>query len=152
VGALIEKNGKFLLVREGLPNRPDYGKWNQPAGWLDLGEDPIMGARREVEEETGYEFTPAAILSITSLVREDVAEHFSSPPHALKIIFTGKINTDNPKKIHDDVTEVNWFSAEEIKVMSSKQLRDVDIKQLVDQYLMGIRYPLEIIKHVVQEK
>lgn len=58
VGAIIEKNGKFLLVREGLTDRPDYGKWNQPAGWLDLGEDPIAGAKREVEEETDLHLLP----------------------------------------------------------------------------------------------
>ncbi len=36
--------------------------------------------------------------------------------------------------------------------MRSKQLRDVDIKQLVDQYLTGTRFPLELIEHVIQEK
>lgn len=41
---------------------------------------------------------------------------------------------------------------EEIRAMRSKQLRDVDIKQLVDQYLTGTRFPLELIEHVIQEK
>lgn len=80
-----------------------------------------------------------------------MAEYFPSLPHALKIIYTGEIQTYNPKKIHNDVSEIGWFSAEEIKAMSSKQLRDADIKQLVDRYLMGTRYSLEIIKHVMQE-
>lgn len=28
--------------------------WELPAGTLDLGEDPLLGAQRELEEETGY--------------------------------------------------------------------------------------------------
>ncbi len=38
VAALIEKDGKLLMVQEG---REDIkGKWNLPAGHADLDEDP----------------------------------------------------------------------------------------------------------------
>ena len=73
VGGLLEKDGKFLLVKESKRKGPDDGKWSQPAGWIDVGEDPVAAGKREVEEETGVEFTPTAILGVYSLVREDVA-------------------------------------------------------------------------------
>ncbi|PIQ68875.1 MAG: hypothetical protein COV91_01870 [Candidatus Taylorbacteria bacterium CG11_big_fil_rev_8_21_14_0_20_46_11] len=55
VGAILEKEGKFLLVRENNPPHPDHGKWNQPAGWVDVGENPITAVSREVREETGFD-------------------------------------------------------------------------------------------------
>ncbi len=44
---------KILLVKQF---RYLYGKeiWEIPAGKLELGEDPLLAAKRELEEETGY--------------------------------------------------------------------------------------------------
>jgi len=151
VGAIIEKDGKIALVQESPKfTKTDGGKWNQPAGWLDVGEDPIVGAKREVEEETGFTFTPTAILSISSLVRKDREGSPKGIPHPIKIILVGEIDTNNPRTLLDDVTNLKWFTPEEIYAMDSKTLRDVDIKQLVKDYFNGKRYPLELIKHTIQ--
>ena len=69
---LLERDGKFLLVQENNQAHPDHGKWNQPAGWIDVGENPITAAAREVKEETGYDFTPTHLLGIYALVRKDI--------------------------------------------------------------------------------
>nr|WP_316959535.1 NUDIX hydrolase [Streptomyces sp. TRM68367] len=37
-----------------LVHRPKYDDWSHPKGKLKRGEDPLAGALREVEEETGY--------------------------------------------------------------------------------------------------
>ncbi|MGW3724257.1 NUDIX hydrolase [Streptomyces sp. F001] len=37
-----------------LVHRPKYDDWSHPKGKLKRGEDPLVGALREVEEETGY--------------------------------------------------------------------------------------------------
>ena len=37
VGALLVRDGKILLVKEA--GKMDNGKWNQPAGWPEVGED-----------------------------------------------------------------------------------------------------------------
>ncbi|MGY6020658.1 NUDIX hydrolase [Streptomyces spinosirectus] len=37
-----------------LVHRPKYDDWSHPKGKLKRGEDPVTGALREVEEETGY--------------------------------------------------------------------------------------------------
>ncbi|MBD0840445.1 MULTISPECIES: NUDIX hydrolase [unclassified Streptomyces] len=46
-----------------LVHRPKYGDWSHPKGKLKHGEDPLAGALREVEEETGHRAAPGAELS-----------------------------------------------------------------------------------------
>lgn len=87
VGALIEKDGKILLVREAEGN--DAGKWNVPEGWIDVGENPIDAAAREAKEETGFSFTPTHLLGIYSMVRNDMHGIVKGKPHAIKLIFLG---------------------------------------------------------------
>ena len=149
VGAILEKNDKILLVREEAKNHPDHGKWSHPAGWIEVGEDPIEGVKREVKEESGYDFNPKYILGIYSLVRRNIEKEFGRTPHPIKIIFIGNISGD-PQKLHDDVSETKWFLPEDIESMDQKTLRDVDIKQMVKDYFSGKHYPLELLQHTVQ--
>ncbi|MFI6563057.1 NUDIX hydrolase [Streptomyces sp. NPDC050534] len=46
-----------------LVHRPKYDDWSHPKGKLKRGEDPITGALREVEEETGYTAVPGGELA-----------------------------------------------------------------------------------------
>ena len=146
VGALIERDDRFLLVKEAGKGA-DEGKWNQPAGWLDLGENPQDAAIREVKEETGYDFTPTQLLGVYSLFRKDL-ESFGKTPHAVKLIYIGKIAGDQAE-LHGDVSDTRWFTAEEIELMDSATLRDVDIKQLVRDYMANKAYPLAVVSHTV---
>lgn len=152
VGAIIERDGKFLLVKEawGTANGGDRGKWNHPAGWIDLGQDPLLCVKKEVREETGFDFEPTALLGIYSLVRKDLAGHLGKPgfPHGIKLIFTGGIS-GAAQTGNEEISEVKWFLPQEIEAMDAKTLRDTDIKQQVKDYLSGRRYPLEIIRHQV---
>ncbi|MFD4547123.1 NUDIX hydrolase [Streptomyces sp. NPDC058466] len=45
-----------------LVHRPKYDDWSHPKGKLKRGEDALVGAVREVEEETGYVAVPGAAL------------------------------------------------------------------------------------------
>jgi phosphatase NudJ len=148
VAAILEKDGKILLMKETYPT-PDKGKWNQPAGWIDIGEDPIEAVKREVKEESGYDFEPTALLGVYSLVRNDIIRD-GFHPHAIKLIFIGKIS-EIQSALADDSEETKWFSPEEIFTMDKKTLRDLDIKQAVRDYFAGKRYPLEIFRHTISE-
>lgn len=148
VGGLPVKDGKILLVREA--DGPDNGKWNNPAGWLDVGEDAVEAAKREVEEETGRDFTPTHLLGIYSLIRNDLKIAIGGQAHALKLIVIGEISDTQVRKLSSDIVETKWFTAEEINVMKNSELRDADIKLMVADYFAGRRYPLDIIRKTVQ--
>ncbi len=149
-GAVLEREGRILLVRESVRGNPDDGKWNQPAGHLEVGEDPVEAVKREVLEETGMEFTPTGLLGIYSLVRKDVEKERGWTPHALKLIFTGAFRERPGAKLEKDISETKWFTQAEIEGMDRTRLRDMDIKKEVRDYFSGRRYPLESISHLVQ--
>ncbi len=154
VGAILERDGKFLLVQENNPPHPDHGKWNQPAGWIDVGENPVAAVAREVKEETGLNFTPTHILGVYSRVRRDLAGKFGEQtlPHPLKIIFSGTIGASSSGHFDtEEISENRWFTPEEINAMDKSTLRDMDIKNEIQAYLSGTRYPLSLITHTVQE-
>ena len=140
---LLERDGKFLLVKEG--EGPDKGKWHHPAGWLDVGEHPMIATKREVFEETGMDFTPTALLGIYSLVRPQGNDRI----HPLKFVFIGSFVETDSKAWQGEISELGWFAPAEIYAMDVDTLRDEDIKQMVKDYLAGKRFPLDAIIHTV---
>jgi 8-oxo-dGTP pyrophosphatase MutT (NUDIX family) len=61
VAAIIERDGRFLLVEE---ETAEGVRLNQPAGHLEDTETLIDGVIRETREETAYEFRPEALLGV----------------------------------------------------------------------------------------
>jgi ADP-ribose pyrophosphatase YjhB (NUDIX family) len=51
--ALVERDGRVLLGRR--ERDPSRGLWDVPGGFLDEGEHPLDGLRRELREETGLD-------------------------------------------------------------------------------------------------
>lgn len=151
IGALIEKDGKILLVKESAQKGPDAGKWNIPAGWLHVGEDIIEEVKREVKEETGFEFTPVNILGVYSVFRKDLIKEFEQTQHPIRIIFTGEISDKQGEFWKDEIVETKWFTPEEIEKMDSRTLRLIDIKKMVKDYFSDERYPLKLLNFTIQE-
>lgn len=139
--AILEKDGKFLLIKEAHAG-VDTGKWNQPAGWIEVGENPLESVVREVKEETGFDFTPTQILGVYSLWRSDLKKH------GIKILFKGKIG-ETQSALAEDSSETKWFTPEEIYAMGPEVLRDLDIKQEVKDFIAGKGYPLGLLTHTL---
>ena len=151
VAAILEKEGKILLIKENQPDNPEaHNRWSHPAGWLEVGENPIEAVRREVKEETGFTFDPKGVLGVYSFVKYPHGEA-KHTKHCIKIVFIGTLLDVPVSPLAEDSSEVRWFSSEEIMRMDSSELRDMDIKQMVKDYLQGKRYPLEVISHFAQE-
>ena len=141
VAAIIEQEGKFLLVKEASTR--DKGKWNHPAGWIDVGENPTEAVVREVKEETGLEFEPKNLLGVRSLVKEYPDETH----HGIKLVYSGNVTGGHLIGPNEEIAELKWFSPEEINRMAEGELRDPDIKGLVENCIKGKKFPLEVVSH-----
>lgn len=137
VAAVIEKDGHFLLVEETT----DHGlAFNQPAGHLEPGEDLISAVKREVEEETAWQFEPEAIVAIQLWRR--TPDH----PSFVRFCFTGNVHNHNPnRKLDADIVATHWLSRDQITTQQS-HLRSPLVLICVDEYLKGRRYPLSILQ------
>jgi ADP-ribose/FAD diphosphatase len=65
VGCLVEQAGGLLLCRRAI--EPGHGLWTLPAGFLELGESLVEGARRETREEACADVTVDAPHSFLDL-------------------------------------------------------------------------------------
>jgi len=134
VGTLIEKNGKFLLIQEDK-------KWNQPQGWLELGENIIKGAQRETKEETGLEINIVGFIGVYTLIKRRKSKII----HAVKFIFIAK---PIRKKVKFKKYNSKWFTFNEIKTMKNKkQLWDPDLTKIIEDYLKKKIYPKNIVSN-----
>jgi ADP-ribose pyrophosphatase YjhB (NUDIX family) len=137
VAAVIERDGKFLLVEEdqGLTETV----FNQPAGHLDEGESLIHAAIRETLEETAYDFTPTTIIGIYRWI-----EPKSSTTY-LRVCFTGEIVGHHPNlELDDGIIAARWLTLNEIDNLAPR-LRSPLVRRCLDDYLAGNRYPLELL-------
>lgn len=137
VGALIEKDGKYLLVQEG--KEKCRGKWSFPAGHLEPGETIFDGAKREVKEETGCDIELTGICQI--------GNHVSQNDVFTLIMFTAQANSSafTPQN-SAEILDVRWFTYEEIGAMRD-QLRVQDlIFGAVNNVRQGIVAPLDLVQ------
>lgn len=141
VAAIIEQDGKFLLVEETT----DRGnRFNQPAGHLEENETIIAAAVRETLEETAYDFTPEAIVGIY---------HWQHPLNGityLRFAFSGKLGQHYPERALDDgILRTVWKTEAEIAA-EGELMRSPQVLLCVQDYLAGKRYSLDILKHLGQ--
>jgi ADP-ribose pyrophosphatase YjhB (NUDIX family) len=67
VGSVITHDGRFLLCRRAI--QPRIGYWTLAAGYLELGETPVDGARREAWEEACARIDIDALLGVYHIPR-----------------------------------------------------------------------------------
>ncbi|WP_290886312.1 NUDIX hydrolase [Hoeflea sp.] len=65
VGSVVRHQGKVLMCRRAI--EPRRGFWTVPAGYLELGETPEDGARREAREEALAHLKLGELLAIYSV-------------------------------------------------------------------------------------
>jgi len=149
VGAcLIERDGQFLLVQE---NQVEAGTWNHPAGWLDIGEDIVTGAKREAEEETGRRLEITGFLGVYAILKPGA----DVPRHGVKFVFIAQPLPDKsaePKIDKKEIQDAKWFTLEEVQELKkNKILRDCDILNQIKDYQAGKIYPTEVIKDIYDQ-
>ncbi|MDL9998928.1 NUDIX hydrolase [Variovorax sp. J22P240] len=137
VAAVIEQDGRFLLVEE---ETPEGLLLNTPAGHLDPGESPAEGCARETLEETAHRFTPTALIGIY-MARTRREEDITY----LRFAFTGTLGAQEPGRLLDHgIVRTLWMTADEIRASTARH-RSPLLLQCVEDYLAGKRHPLDLI-------
>jgi 8-oxo-dGTP pyrophosphatase MutT (NUDIX family) len=139
VAAIIEQNGKFLLVEETTERGNRY---NQPAGHLEDDETLIQAVIRETMEESAYEFIPEFLLGVYHW------KHAHNDTTYLRFAFIGKVGTHYPmQKLDDGIVQAVWMDIAEIRDKADL-MRSGQVLTCIEDYLTGKRYPLEVVTHL----
>lgn len=140
VAALIEKDGRFLLVEE----ETDGGlKLNNPAGHLDPGESPVDGCAREALEETAWIFRPTALVGVylSRFVKAATGEDVTY----LRFAFAGEAVAPVPGRALDTgIVRALWMTPDEIRASAARH-RSPLLLRCLDDYLAGRRFPLDLV-------
>ena len=98
VGSVAVWGNQILLCKRAI--EPRLGYWTLPAGYMELGEDPADGARREAWEEARARLTIKDLLAVYSI------KHISQ----VQLIYRATLDTDEiaPGPESEDVALFNW--------------------------------------------
>lgn len=139
VAAVVEHDGKFLLVEE---HTSDGVRFNQPAGHWEANETLLDAVVRETLEETGYHFRPTALLGIYRWAHPAKAITF------LRFAFRGEIigKAENAT-LDDGIIGPQWMSRDALAACPEKH-RSPLVMRVIDDYLSEKAFPLELITHL----
>jgi len=138
VAAVLERDGKFLLVEE---ETSQGRRFNQPAGHLEPNESLLVAAAREVLEESAYHFTPRHLIGIYRW------HSVSADTTYLRFAFSGDITGYEPaRQLDEGIVRAEWMTLDEIRTTQERH-RSPLILRCVEDYLAGKRYPLELLTH-----
>jgi 8-oxo-dGTP diphosphatase len=119
-GALCVDDGRVLLARRS--HAPFEGYWDIPGGFLDEGEDPLDGLRRELKEETGLDVEPERFLGAWV----DRYGGDSTAESTLNLYWTARV-VGGEAAPADDVSELHWFGRDELPAPSELAFENVPI-------------------------
>jgi ADP-ribose pyrophosphatase YjhB (NUDIX family) len=138
VAAVIERDGRFLVVEE---ETPEGLRFNQPAGHLDEGESLAAAVAREALEETAHRFAPEYVVGVYQWPRPQGDVTY------LRFAFGGTASGPLAGAALDaGIVRAVWLTRAELDATRSRH-RSPLVLQCVDDWIAGRRYPLELIRH-----
>ena len=140
MAAVIERDGRFLLIEE----ETSHGlRLNNPAGHLDPGESPAEGCAREALEETAWHFRPTALVGIyiARFVKAADGEDITY----LRFAYCGDLGAHEPgRQLDEGIHRTLWMTPEEVRASADRH-RSPMVLRCMEDYLRGVRYPLDVI-------
>ena len=139
VAAVVEQDGRFLLVRERSGGRLVY---NQPAGHLEDRESLLQAVVRETLEETGWQFEPAAIIGLYRW------RHAGSAATYMRVCFSGAVTEQVHERPPDpEIEAAAWLEFGEIRARQD-ELRSPLVMRSIEDYRAGMAHPLSLLADI----
>jgi 8-oxo-dGTP pyrophosphatase MutT (NUDIX family) len=123
VAAVIEKDGRFLLVEE---HTAEGLRLNNPAGHLEPAESPEQGCTREVLEETAHHFTPTALVGVYLSRYQSTASTGEVPATAqdityLRFAFCGALGAlEAGRPLDTGIVRTLWMTPDEVRQSAAR--------------------------------
>jgi ADP-ribose pyrophosphatase YjhB (NUDIX family) len=112
---VLDNDGRVLLVR-----RADSGRWALVTGCLEPGEQPAVGAVREVEEETAVLAMAEHLISVTALPLTACAN--GDLVHWLDVTFRCRAVGGAARVNDDESVDAGWFSLNDLPDLPPRHL------------------------------
>lgn len=109
---------QILLIQR--KNHPCIGMWGTPGGFVDLREDLIDAAKRELEEETGVKGLPMQQLLTYGKYDLDPRWRVITTP------FLSLVEGDIPVKAGDDALDAAWF---DVSIEKNEDIYHLEMKK-----------------------
>ena len=142
VAAIIEREGRFLVVEERDPGYP-LPVLNQPAGHVDHGEGILEAVVRETLEETGLAFTPARLVGVYQLRARNGQDY-------CRVCIAGTVPaaaTAAPKDAQ--ILACHWLRPDQI---ASRGPRSSLVLACIQDHLAGRSFPLDLLQGPVLDR
>lgn len=111
--AILERNGRFLLVLRSNP--PSADMYAFPGGRAEEGETPDQTALRELAEETGIAARNPRLFASYDLKTE--AQDGTISSHFFLSVFLVDADADAVAEAADDASGIGWYTIEEIRAL-----------------------------------
>ena len=129
VGAIITDGGsRVLLTRRA--NAPYIGHWDIPGGFLEAGEHPEDGIKREIKEELGIS------IRIEGFLDHFISRYGENGSYVLNIFYVATADVTGAIA-QDDVSEFKWFDLENLPDNLAFPVNKVALKLWRKRYQRG---------------
>jgi ADP-ribose pyrophosphatase YjhB (NUDIX family) len=120
VGAAIVDSGRALVAVRA--HEPFKGRIDVPGGFLNVGERPVDGLKREVREELGVEIDVAE----EDYVQTAVHRYGEDGDWLVSMGFRARLAAGDPEP-RDDVEAVHWVTLEDLEGLEWAWPHDLDL-------------------------
>jgi len=137
VAAIIEKEGRYLLIEE---HTPEGLRLNNPAGHLDPSESLVDACRREALDEPTCQFAPEALVGIymSRFQRAATGEDITY----LRFAFCGQVRPANPAlNLDQGIVRTLWMTLDEVRA-SAQRHRSPLVLRCIEDHAAGQRFSL----------
>lgn len=137
VATVVEHNGRFLMVEELIKGQLVL---NQPAGHLEADESLAAAAIRETLEETAWEVELTGFLGLYQQTNSVDNVCY------IRSCFIAKAVREVPgRELDTDIVQALWLSRSELEERKD-QMRSPVVLRVIDDYLQGVAYPLDVVQ------